>query len=142
MHTTAQRLDSQPDQRAIQQPGVSELIIPSWEQASLELVLPMLAHLSHQAHDRWLTWIGNPPLTRIQIKQHAFSDQNLRVIKSRNDDEVLWMMWDALNNGTSSFVVGCIKECAKAQDKERRLLEQACFAGSSRALIIKQPALA
>lgn len=126
-------------QTALLKPGVSELVIPNWEQASFELLLPMLAHLSHQAGQRWLTWIGKNGLSKPSISHHPFAESNLRMIQSANDEETLWMMWDTLNNGTSAFVVATIDNPTSVQEKERQLLDKACQHGHSRALIIKFP---
>lgn len=120
-------------------PGVSELMIPAWEQASLELLLPMLSHLSHQADNRWLTWIGKPCLSKQIAKTHQVNRSNVRMINSQNDEETLWLMWDALNNGTSAFVVATFEASNCVSYKERTLLEQACFSGNARALVVKFP---
>lgn len=124
---------------ALAAPGVSEIVIPAWEQASFELVLPMLAHLSHQAETRWLTWIGKSGLSKTTIAPHPFAESNLRMISSKSDEETLWMMWEALNNGTSAFVAASFDNPNSVQEKERQLLTNACHNGHSRALIIKCP---
>lgn len=120
-------------------PGVSELLIPSWEQDSLDLVLPMLAHLSHQTSDRWLTWLGQTGISKQDISTHSFDANKLRTIRSQSDEETLWMMWDALNNGTSAFVVAIFNDASSVSQKEIEQLEQACFSGNTRALVIKCP---
>lgn len=117
--------------------GISELILPSWEQASFELLLPMVSHLSHQAGERWLTWLGKTNLSKGIGLKHELNRKNIRTIASANDEETLWMTWDALNNGTSAFVVASFELSSTVTQKERAQLEQACANGQCRALIIK-----
>lgn len=135
----AQQSAHRNNQATLLKPGVSELMIPAWEQASLELLLPMLSHLSHQADDRWLTWIGQPCLSKQIAKMHQLNRSNVRMINSQNDEETLWLMWDALNNGTSAFVVATFESPTCVTHKERKLLEKACFSGNARALVVKFP---
>lgn len=123
----------------LHKPGVSELIIPAREEASFELLLPMLAHLSYQTENRWLTWIGSSSLTKSELIQHQLNANSVRVIQSANDAETLWMMWDALNNGTSAFVVSSFTDSSTVTRKEIQQLENACTNGHSRALVVKMP---
>ncbi|WP_096086473.1 hypothetical protein [Agaribacterium haliotis] len=125
---------------ALAVPGVSEVIVPTWEHASLELVLPMLAHLSHQAGERWLTWIAPDLPPKSELDKYGFNPRTLRFIRSSGDEQSLWMMWDALNNGTSAFVVSSFaKSYGLVQTKERKHLQQACSQGNSRALVLTLP---
>lgn len=130
---------SQNEHTKLLKPGVSELMIPAWEQASFELLLPMLSHLSHQAEDRWLTWIGKPCLSKDIAQAHQLNRSNVRMINSQSDQETLWLMWDALNNGTSAFVVASFQSTQSVTHKERSLLEAACNSGHARALVVKFP---
>ncbi len=123
--------------QTINQPGVSEIILPETRNSSLELVLPMLAHLSHKAGSRWMSWIGTNNLSKSTFDEYQFENANVRLIRSQSNEETLWMMWDALNHGTSSFVVGEFQSGIKLQRNEVKQLEQACYSGNCRALILK-----
>lgn len=130
---------AQEQTRSISQPGVSEILIPAWEQTSIDLVLPMLAHLSHQAGNRWLTWISPTGLSKAKVEEFEFNTGNVRLIHSHNDAETLWAMWDALSLGTSAFVVGSFFDGQSVQQNERQQLENACLNGDARGLVLKLP---
>jgi len=134
-------LASQPSSIHIEQPGLSELIVPSFEQHSYELMLPMLSHLSHQSGDRWLTWISSERHPKQLFEYYGFKLNSVRQIRSESDEETLWLMWETLNNGTSAFVVGDFADNVSVQSRERHLLEQACANGHSRALVLKLPSV-
>jgi len=121
----------------ITHPGVSEIIIPEAHGASLDLVMPMLAHLSHKAGARWMSWIGESNVPQTAFDEYQFERGNVRLIHSHNDEESLWMLWDALNNGTSAFVVASFTSSKYVQKNEIAKLEQACYQGNSRALVLK-----
>ncbi len=120
-------------------PGVSEIILPAQEQNTNELILPMLAHLSHQAEDRWLTWVCQDRLPKDLFESYGFNLQNVRIICSPSDHQTLWVMWEALNNSTSAFVVANFNHDTSVKNRERVLLENACMNGNSRALVLKYP---
>lgn len=130
-------IDTRSRQSALLAPGVSEIVIPSFGEISLELILPMVAHLSRQSDERWLTWIGETQLSKTKSVHHQFSADCTRTISSRSDEETLWLMWEAANNGTSAFVVATLNNPSTVMTKQRALLEQACNKGKSRILILK-----
>ena len=129
------RIDPHPN--PIGNPGVTEIVLPGSEQHSSELVLPMLAHLSHQAADRWFTLVGPERLPKDVCERYGFNLLNVRSLASQQDESTLWMVWDALNNGTSAFVVASLQHSSSVKNRERALLEQACLTGQSRALLLK-----
>lgn len=127
-----QRSQSSPSQFA--RPGLSEIILPH---ESNELILPMLAHLSHQADDRWLTWVSAAKLPKNVYENYGFNLNNVRTINSSSDESTLWLMWEALSNSTSAFVVGTFHHGSSVGNREIQQLENACHTGQSRALILK-----
>lgn len=129
--------EPQENRGCARQPGVSEIVMPAGGQETGELILPMLAHLSQQSKDRWLTWISPDVLPKQLYRSYGFSLKNVRTIHSSNDEQSLWIMWDALNNGTSDYVVAGFNQSASVTKRERRLLETACQNGNARALILK-----
>lgn len=122
-----------------QKPKVSEIIIPTPFSSAFELVLPMVAHLSHQTGDRWMTWIGADKLDKSSIAEFDLNYSHVRMMHSSSDEETLWMMWDALQNGTSAVVIGSFNLNQSVQQTATHQLEMACKQGSSRALILKHP---
>ncbi|WP_370978498.1 hypothetical protein [Agaribacterium sp. ZY112] len=124
----------------LSEPGLSELIVPAWQETTAELTMPMLAHLSHQSGNRWLTWIGSKLPSKTELDAYGFNQRTLRLMRSKDDAENLWMMWETLNTGTSAFVVAFFddKNC-RIHRQERSHLEQACYSGNARALLIQQP---
>lgn len=119
--------------------GVSEIIVPAWESASFELLLPMLSHLSRNASDRWLTLVGGQRLSKSMLAQYQFCAANIRHIPSASDKDSLWLTWESLNNGTSSFVVTNLQDPSSVKQDERCLLKSAAENGNSRCLLLKFP---
>ena len=120
-----------------QNSGISEIIMPQRQNDSLELLLPMLAHLSRQTDERWMTWIAAPQLSKALVTHYGFNLNKVRLMHSQSDEESLWLSWEALNNGTSAYVVTHLQQAHTFHAKERGQLEVAANYGYSRGLIIK-----
>ena len=114
--------------------SLTEIVLSARTGADLELLLPMLAHLSRKNPDRWFTWINPKDVDKQLLKDFEFALDNVRVIYSRNEDEILWLMWDALANGTSGSVVA---EIGAISENSRKELEQAALLGNCRGLLIR-----
>lgn len=85
--------------------GVTEIILPQSESYT-HMLFPMLAHLSHQTADRWLTWIAPPPqLSKNILEQYGFNLERLRLVYTRTQEDIPWVLWDALVTGNSQTVV-------------------------------------
>lgn len=116
--------------------GITEIVLPPITTADGgELVLPMLAHLSQKAENRWFTWIGPEQLSRTKVQQYQLRDSSLRFIRSSNDKETLWMFWETLSNGNSATVVAMLDYI---DEKNRRLLELAAERGGSLGIILRR----
>jgi cell division inhibitor SulA len=119
--------------------GVSEIIVPAWESASFELLLPMLSHLSRNVSDRWLTLVGGQRISKNLLEQYQFASDKVRHIPSASDKDSLWLTWESLNNGTSSFVVTNLQDSSSVKEDERALLKTAASRGNARCLVLKFP---
>lgn len=123
-------------QQTTQKPGagVTEVVLPHQDQSQLDLVLPMLAYLSRQAKDRWFTWVAPKGISKASMEAYGFDLSKVRLIHTRNEEETLWVLWQALAEGNSEAVVASPgKLSEKALDK----LEQAAVSGNSQGLLIR-----
>ena len=128
---------SQPYQSAddvANKPDISEIILSCSQDNPYKLVLPMLAHLSHQCGDRWFTWITQSKLELHQLESYAFERAKIRVVRAKNDNEARWVLWEALRNGNSSTVVADLESLTK---EERKHIENATITGNSNAIILR-----
>jgi len=93
--------------------------------------------LSAMAGSRWLSWIGQHELRREEALQYGLSARNLRLIHSRDTDDTLWAFWEALNNGTSAYVVATLPlPTSRLDARHMDYLNQAALNGECRGLLI------
>lgn len=119
--------------------GVTEVVLPRDIQTrgndtQLALVLPMLAHLSRQAKDRWFSWIAPKGISKQMLNDYGFDLSKVRLIHTRDEEETLWVLWQALAEGNSEAVVA---SPGKLSDKAFSKLEQAACDGNSQGLLIR-----
>ncbi len=114
--------------------GITEIVLPSESTQEYLLVLPMLAHLSRQSETRWFTWIAPRGINRKVLQDFGFALDKLRIVYTANDEETLWMLWDALSMGNSDTVVAS-HESLSAEDL--RKLELAACKGQSQGLLLR-----
>lgn len=117
--------------------GITEVVTTN-EDDGLDMLLPMLAHLSRESKDRWLTWVAPKKLAARINKQalHAydFALGQVRVILSENNESMLRFLWDALASGTSAHVVANLESLT---EEDRTRLEEACLRGDARGLVLR-----
>lgn len=113
--------------------GVTELVLTKHSPDQLMLLLPMIAHLSQQA-DRWITWVTPGPIERAQLEQYGVDTTKLRMIHGQSQESANWILWDALNNGTSHTVIG---EITKLSEQSFKHLENAALNGNAKALLVR-----
>jgi cell division inhibitor SulA len=118
--------------------GVSELLLPSSGNQDESLYMPMLAHLSQKCESRWMTCIGQLLPAKQSVSEFAFNCNKVRCIHADDSQTTLWAFWEALNNGTSDFVVGLFRSDKPkiADDQAMTQLHLAAKNGQSRGLII------
>ncbi len=112
--------------------GITEIVLPCPD--SLAVVLPTLAHLSHQAGDRWFTWFPPTGLTKDLLTQFGFNLKNIRIVHSRNAEQSLRYLGEALTEGNSHTVVAHLGKLPK---KRLQQLENAARLGNSTGLMIR-----
>ena len=113
--------------------GITEVVLPH-AQDSLNLVLPTLAHLSRQTGSRWLTWISPQGVSREMLSEYGFDLSKVRLIHIRNQEELMWVLWDALVAGNSQTIVA---SPGKLSDKDLRSLETAAARGNCQGVLIR-----
>lgn len=114
--------------------GITEITLSNSGENGHEIVLPMLAHLSRQAGDKWFTWVAPVGIDRNILEQYGFDLSRVRLVHTRNEEETLWVLWDALSNGTSGTVVASMDWLGK---HDRDKLEHAAQKGSTTGLVLK-----
>ena len=114
--------------------GLTEIVLSDNTQQSLSMVLPMLAHISHQNQDKWLTWIAPHGVSKETIKEYNFANHKVRLVHTSDQSNILKLFQDALSNGTSDTVVVNID--ALSEDA-RMQLEQASNSGNTNGLILR-----
>lgn len=114
--------------------GVTEIVLPATPGSEFDFVLPMLAHLSQQCTDRWLTWIAPRGINRQLLVQYGFALDKVRFIYTHNDQETRWLYWEALAMGNSQTVVA---SCESLSEREANALEQAALKGNAQGVLLR-----
>ena len=114
--------------------GVTELILSAGQPEQLSMVLPMLAHLSRQDDERWITWIAPRSISRELLEQFGVDAQKLRLIHPPQTSDHCWILWEALSTGTSHTVVASPGVIC---DRDMKRLEHAAYMGNSRGLLLR-----
>lgn len=113
--------------------GVTELVLTSNNPEQLHLILPMLAYLSQQTEDRWITWIAPQYLNRQMLETYGVNTNCIRLIHC-NQDNLLWVTWEALASGTSNTVIA---SPGRLTEKELVQLEIAAHKGKCQGLLLR-----
>ena len=122
---------------ATQHPGekLTEIILSCQQFNAIDAVLPMLAYLSHQSTERWLTWIAPPAdINRELLIAFGFNLERIRLIHPASQHDASWLFWNALKQGNSATVV---ISGNKLNEKELLACEQAAAMGDARALVLR-----
>ena len=113
---------------------LTELVLPASIDDRLHVVMPMLAHLSRQDSQRWLTWIAPPYIERKVLEKFQFCTKNIRLVHT-HEDQCLDACLLALEQGTSATVVTQVHLLTK---RMRERLNSAALKGSSRGILLRQ----
>lgn len=113
--------------------GITELVLTEHSPDAQLLLLPMLAHLSRN-HERWVTWISPTAIDRTTLDAYGVDMNRLRIIRCEDEESTRWILWEALNTGTSHTVIATPGEL---NDSGFAHLEEAAHASNSRALLIR-----
>ena len=123
--------------------GITEIILPGQNSDTFsfdtsEIILPMLAHLSHNAQNKWLTWIRSKEdfsfrIDKCTLENFGFDLNKLRIVYCQDSQDSLRIMWNALSNGNSDTVVANSDFVGKDQ---LRSLEHAAVKGGARGVLL------
>ncbi|ACR12498.1 cell division inhibitor SulA [Teredinibacter turnerae] len=133
LHSASPAQAAGPRARKALDHGVTEIIM-SQSEPPFALALPMLAHLSRSANNRWFTWITLTPISKQFLVQQGFKLNNVRLVYAKDEEDAKWMFWEALNNGRSDVVVTAI-DCLSANDLAA--LDAASQHGECRGLLLR-----
>lgn len=114
--------------------GVTELVLSHDSQDQASLLFPMLAFLSQQAKDQWITWIAPKGISQALLKQYGVDTRKVRLVHVNNPEDILWVTWEALAAGNSHTVIA---SPGKLSDKAFRQLEGAAHRGQSQGLLLR-----
>lgn len=114
--------------------GITEVVLPASSEHQYVYVLPMLAHLSRQCKDRWFTWIAPRGINRKLLLDYGFALDKLRIIYTRNDQDTLRVLWDALAMGNSDTVVVSYESLNESDVSK---LEAAARQGQTQGLLLR-----
>lgn len=115
--------------------GLTELVLTQGTSQSWQMVLPMIAHLSRQCGQRWLTWVTREPVPAQLLANFNVDTSRLRLVHCRNDEQQLWVSWDALALGNSHTVIA---SPGKLNKREFEQLERAAQLGQCQGLLIRE----
>lgn len=113
--------------------GITELVLTQHSPDAQLLLLPVLAHLSRN-NERWITWITPAAIDRAALAAYGVETHKIRIIRNKDIESTRWILWEALNTGTSHTVIATPGELS---DSGFVHLEEAAQAGNSRALLIR-----
>ena len=116
-----------------QSSDITELVLTQHSPDAELLLLPMLAHLSRDA-ERWITWICDRKIDRKNLANYGVDTDKLRIIYSDNLEDTHWILWEALNAGTSHTVIATPGQLS---DDAMSHFESAASGGDSRGLFIR-----
>lgn len=107
--------------------SLAELIMTQSDSDTSNLLLPMIAHASQSA-DRWITLIGLADITKKQLQSYGVDTSKIRLINCDSNADNGWIIWEALNAGTSHTVVAMSNELDRdGLEKLREIaLEKGC----------------
>ena len=116
--------------------SITELVVDRHNPASVELLLPMLAHLSRTSENRWITWVttahtqGCP--SRQLLKDYGIDSQRLRIIHADNATHQRWITWEVMMAGNSQAVIASLGVLSR---HDRAYFNRAAERGQCQALL-------
>lgn len=113
--------------------GVTELVLTHEGPEQLALLLPMIAYLSRQTSDRWITWIAPRHINRQLLEDFGVSTRCIRLIHC-NDESSLWIIWEAMAKGNSHTVIA---SPGRLNERELGLLEEAARQGECQCVLLR-----
>ncbi len=111
---------------------LAEVIVPSVND-SQSIVLPIVASLSQQTSERWLTWITHHTPSKAILSMFSANFTHLRIVHIKKNSDARWVIWQALAQGNSHTVIA---EQSHWEDSDKMDMEKAARIGDSKAVFI------
>ena len=83
---------------------ITEVLIPEGQNSNA-IVIPLVASLSGQKNDGWLTWITHRKPSKQQLELLSVNMEKLRIVHIKENTDSRWMLWAALAEGNSHTVI-------------------------------------
>lgn len=114
--------------------GITELVLTGDNAQQMSLIMPMIAYLSKQDDNRWITWITAYKPDRGLMQKFGVNTKYLRFIHSNSSEDQRWIAWDALALGNSHAVIASPGKLTK---KDFYQLESAAKNGGSQGILLR-----
>lgn len=112
--------------------AIAEVIIPSFSDSDT-IVPPIVASLSQQKSNRWTTWITSKTPNKDRLTTLGANLSRLRIVYINPNDDARWIIWQALAQGNSQYVIA---EQGFYEKSDIALLESAAAQGNCTGIII------
>jgi cell division inhibitor SulA len=83
---------------------IAEIIVPNFSESSL-IVLPIIASLSQQPSNQWMTWITHRKPSKAMLQSLGANLHHLRIVHTKKHEDCRWIAWQALAQGNSHTVI-------------------------------------
>lgn len=117
---------------------ITEVLIPEGQNSNA-IVMPLVASLSCQKNEGWLTWITHRKPSKQQLELLGVNVDKLRIVHIKENTDSRWMLWEALNKGNSHTVIA---DSAMLDAEDIIALEEAAEKGGCLGISIKAAAQA
>ena len=97
------------------------------------IILPIIASLTQQSSERWITWITHRQPDKASLLQCGVDLNKLRVIHVSKNEDTRWILWQALAQGNSHTVLA---ERSYWNLKDKEYLEEAGSSGNTNGIAI------
>lgn len=112
--------------------AIAQVVFPA-SVNSLAAILPMVASLTHQTSERWVTWITHRQPIKAMLEAYGANLRRLRIVHVQPDSDSRWIAWQALAQHNSHTVIA---EQEKWSEDDIKALEKAALATESKGVMI------
>jgi len=111
---------------------IAELIITR-NQQSLPILSPIVASLSQHNAEQWTTWVTCRMPNKYLLEQMGANLSRLRIIVAERNEDVQWLVWQALAQGNSHSVIA---ESTAWTHSDMTAMQEAAERGLCEALLV------
>ena len=112
--------------------SITELVLTKHSPDQAMVLLPMISHLTRSS-DRWVTWVVDQRVSKKQLQAYGVDTRKLQMLYAPNGEDSRWVIWEALNTGTSECVIGTPGSLG---EQELQYMENAAQNGKCRGLMV------